>query len=114
MDNKENLELYIPDHIQVGGQDIVVKFVETIEGGVLGECMTSSGYIKIANNGKGYVQSETSKLNTFVHECVHAILDTMGESEMSGNERFVCSFAGYATEILRSIIKDNNDKTKID
>ena len=105
MDNKGNLAMYIPDHIQVGGQDVVVKFVETIEGGSLGESMSSSGYIKIANNAKGYTQTDTSKLNTFIHECVHLILDTMGESEMSGNERFVNSFAGYATEILRSIIK---------
>lgn len=107
-------EITLPKMIQVGGQDIEVKSVETIEGGVLGECMTSSGYIKIANNGKGYVQSETSKLNTFVHECVHAILDTMGESEMSGNERFVCSFAGYATEIIRSIMNQAEYEIKID
>lgn len=105
MQKNENLVMYIPDQIQVGGQDVKVEFVETIEGGLLGECMISSGYLKIANNGKGYTQSNTSKLNTFVHECVHLILDTMGESEMSGNERFVNSFAGYATEIIRSIIK---------
>lgn len=105
MQKNENLVMYIPGQIQVGGQDVKVEFVETIEGGLLGECMISSGYLKIANNGKGYTQSNTSKLNTFVHECVHLILDTMGESEMSGNERFVNSFAGYATEIIRSIIK---------
>lgn len=113
MQKNENLVMYIPDQIQVGGQDVKVEFVETIEGGSLGECMISSGYLKIANNGKGYTQSNTSKLNTFVHECVHLILDTMGESEMSGNERFVNSFAGYATEIIRSILRDKNE-TKID
>lgn len=105
MQKNENLIMYIPDHIQVGGQDVKVEFVETIEGGLLGECMISSGYLKIANNGKGYTQSNTSKLNTFIHECVHLILDTMGEGELSGNEKFVNSFAGYATEIIRSIIK---------
>ena len=109
MNKNENLASYIPDHIQVGGQDVIIKFVETIEGGSLGESMPSSGYIKIANNAKGYTQTDTSKLNTFVHECVHLILDTMGESEMSGNERFVNSFAGYATEIIRSIIKDKDN-----
>lgn len=107
-------EITFPKRIQVGGQDIEVRFVETIEGGSLGECMTSSGYIKIANNAKGYAQSETSKMNTFVHECVHAILDTMGESEMSGNERFVNSFAGYATEIIRSIMNQAEYEIKID
>lgn len=107
-------EITLPKMIQVGGQDIEVKSVETIEGGMLGECLICSGYIKIANNGKGHVQSETSKLNTFVHECVHAILDTMGESEMSGNERFVCSFAGYATEIIRSIMNQAEYEIKID
>ena len=95
----------ITERIQVGGQDVKVEFVETIEGGSLGECMLGSGYIKIANNAKGYSQTDTSKLNTFIHECVHLILDAMGECELSGNERFVNSFAGYATEIIRSIIK---------
>ena len=105
MQKNENLVRCIPDQIQIGGQDVKVEFVETIEGGLLGECMLSSGHIKIANNAKGYTQTDTSKLNTFIHECVHLVLGTMGESEMSGNERFVNSFAGYATEILRSIIK---------
>lgn len=110
MQKNENLIMYIPDQIQVGGQDVKVEFVETIEGGSLGECMLGSGYIKIANNAKGYSQTDTSKLNTFIHECVHAILDTMGESEMSSNEKFVNSFAGYATEIIRSIIKQKENE----
>lgn len=99
----------IPPAIQVGGQDVVVKFVETIEGGSLGESMSSSGYIKIANNAKGYTQTDTSKLNTFVHECTHLILDNMGRSELSQDEQFVSTFAGFATEILRSIIKDKDN-----
>lgn len=68
----------IPQYIQVGGQKVEVKFVDTIEGGSMGQTLLGSGYIKIANNFNGYKQSDDSKLNTFMHECTHLILDNIG------------------------------------
>ena len=58
----------IPPYIQLGGQTIEIKFVDTIEGGSLGESLSCGGYIKIADNSKGYKQTDDSKLNTFIHE----------------------------------------------
>lgn len=103
----KNFNYLIPPYIQVGGQKIDVKFVETIEGGSLGESLVCGGYIKIANNAKGYEQSGDSKLNTFIHECTHLILDNMGKSDLSQDEQFVSTFAGFATEILKSILNQN-------
>lgn len=94
----------IPQHIQVGGQKVEVKFVDTIEGGSMGQTLLGSGYIKIANNFNGYKQSDDSKLNTFMHECTHLILDNMGRNDLSQDESFVCTFAGFATEIMQSIL----------
>jgi len=37
--------------------------------------------------------SDDKILNTFYHEKVHAILDTMHERELSANEKFVDTFA---------------------
>ena len=34
---------------------------------------------------------------------LHRILQTMGEHELSGNEKFVCCFAGFLTEALRNL-----------
>lgn len=93
----------IPSEIQVGGQKITVEMVDTIQDGLMGESLLCGSYIKIANNASGYKQTDESKLNTFIHECVHIILDNMGEKELSANERFVCTFAGFATEIIKSI-----------
>lgn len=45
--------------------------------------------------------------NTFVHEVLHAILDTMGETELNNNEKFVCGCAGYLTEAIQQIVEDN-------
>lgn len=97
----------IPPYIQVGGQTIEIKFVDNIEGGSMGESLICGGYIKIADNSKGYKQTGDSKLNTFIHECTHLILDNMGRGELSQDEQFVCTFAGFATEILKSILNQN-------
>lgn len=94
----------IPQTIQIGGQTIEIRLDEDIEGGVLGESVVAAGLIKIAKRSKGYEQSDTSKFNTFVHECTHAILDTMGRTDLSQDETFVCSFGGFATELIKSII----------
>ena len=100
------MKMKIPKRIQVGGQDIEVKIIKDIQGGVLGECLLGQGVVNIAENYKGYTQCESSKLNTFVHECVHLILDTMG-SHLSGDEQFVRTFAGFVTEIIKSIERQN-------
>ena len=106
MNKNENLARYIPDHIQVGGQDIKVEYVNYIEGGSMGECCTADGRLKIALEAKGFITTNSTRLNTFIHECTHLILDNMGRSELSQDEQFVSTFAGFATEIIRSIIKD--------
>ena len=112
MNNKENLAIYIPDHIQVGGQDIKVEYVNYIEGGSMGECCTADGRLKIALEAKGYQTTKSTRLNTFIHECTHLILDNMGRIELSQDEQFVSTFAGFATEILRSIIRKSEGGEK--
>lgn len=111
MENKTPriFDIIIPQYIQVGGQTIEIKLVDAIEGGLLGESLLCGGYIKIADNAKGYKQTGDSKLNTFMHECTHLILDNMGRSDLSQDECFVNTFAGFATEILKSILNQNSD-----
>lgn len=97
----------IPNKIRVGGQELEVIHPQMLEDGNLGKCCLGNGYIKIAETFDGMKQSETSKLNTFWHEVVHAILDTMGEVELSRNEKFVCTFAGFLTECVHSMEESN-------
>lgn len=38
-----------------------------------------------------------------MHEVIHGILDTMGEIELSSNEKFVNTFAGYLYQVIKQI-----------
>ena len=96
------MNVKIPELIHIGGQDIKVEIVDTIEENKLGQCSVYQGYIKIAGSSLGRKQGHSSQLNTFWHEVVHCILDTMGEQELSANEKFVCCFASFLCEALRN------------
>ena len=101
MDKSDNFRF--PSAYYVGGQRIGVSFVEHIPNDHLGTSSVCCGEIKIANKvNEGRDQSPSSKLNTFWHEVVHTILDTMQENELSENEKFVGVFSSMLCEILNS------------
>ena len=105
----------IPSKIRIGGQDIDVCIVDRIEDEKLGQICLAEGKLIIADNFSTRKQSDTSKANTFVHEVVHGILDTMGETEISGNEKFVSTFSSFMVDVVEEIIKTNttkNDKSE--
>ena len=100
----------IPSKIRIGGQDIDVCIVERIENDKLGQICVAEGKILIADSFYTKKQSNSSKVNTFVHEVVHGILDTIGETDLSGNEKFVSTFASLMVDIIEEIVKTNNTK----
>lgn len=55
------------------------------------------------NNNEIYEQSKESMTNTFYHELTHSILDTMGEFDLSKNEKFVSTFSSFLNEALGSM-----------
>lgn len=98
----------IPSKIRIGGQDIDVCIVDRIEDEKLGQMCVAEGKLLIADNFSTRKQSDASKVNTFVHEVVHGVLDTMGETELSGNEKFVLTFSSLIVDVIEEIIKTNN------
>ena len=98
----------IPSKIRIGGQEVKVTLPDKIEDSKLGKCCMASGKIEIARSFDGIDQSHTSKENTFWHEVTHCILDTMGRSDLSRDETFVCCFAGFLTECYHSMEEDWN------
>lgn len=100
----------IPSKIRIGGQDIEVCVVERIEDERLGQVCLAEGKLLIAENFSTRKQSKSSMINTFIHEVVHGILDTMGETELSGNEKFVSTFASFMVDVIEEIIRTNNTK----
>ena len=99
--------MIIPDKIRIGGQEIRVVNEERLDDNKLGTICVAEGVLRIADNFNNLKQCESSKINTFVHEIVHGILDTMGESELSGNEKFVCTFSSLLIDSIEEIVKAN-------
>ena len=97
----------IPSKIRIGGQDVEIRIVDHIEDEKLGQICMAEGKLLIADNFSTRKQSESSKANTFIHEVVHGILDTMGENELSGNEKYVSTFSSFMVDVIEEIIKTN-------
>lgn len=102
----------IPSKIRIGGQDIVICIVDHIEEEKLGQICIVEGKMLIAKNFSTRKQSESSKINTFIHEVVHGVLDIMGETELSGNEKFVSTFSSFMVDVVEEIVKFNQNFKK--
>ena len=103
----------IPRTFNCGGQQWWVSHVDRLDDNLLGRCSGGECLIEIANefNNKD-LQSDDCKVNTFYHELVHAILDNIGQDELSGDHKFVCSFAALLTESMRDarfIVNDDKE-----
>lgn len=101
--------MIIPNTIKIGGQDISVINEERLDNNILGEICIAEGVLKIADNFKNSKQCQSSKITTFIHEVVHGVLDTMGEFELSGNEKFVCAFSSLLVNPIEDIVKANTN-----
>lgn len=93
----------IPDNITIGGQIIDVKLIDHLDNGYLGQISLGESEIVIAQNFNGRKQHQESINSTFIHEIIHGILDTIRETELSSNEKFVNTFAGYLYQIIKQI-----------
>lgn len=96
----------IPKKIRIGGHDIIVDYVDRIPEDKLGRICLAEGKITIANNFLGKKQSETSMVNTFLHEVTHGILDVM-DDKLSYNEKFVSTFSSFLVDVVEEIVKTN-------
>ena len=99
--------MIIPVNTRIGGEEISVVKEERLDDNKLGTICVAEGVLRIADNFSNLKQCESSKINTFIHEIVHGILDTMGESELSGNEKFVCTFSSLLIDTIEEIVKAN-------
>lgn len=100
----------IPNKIRIGGQDINVCIKDRLVNEKLGIICLASGELDIAENFYNYKQCESSKINTFIHEVVHGVLDIMGENKLSSDEKFVSPFASLIVDVIEEIVKVNKDE----
>lgn len=100
----------IPKSYKVGGQLIEVRRVERCDNNTVGMSLLGAGYIELADKcNRCDSIPERMKVNTFYHELTHSILDTMGESELSGNEKFVSCFSSFLTEAMEKAYFEEED-----
>lgn len=87
-------KIKIPKSFQLFGRTIDVKQVDTLfeETGWVGEANYRSQTVRLQKSGKNFNLSEDMIEHTFFHELVHHILHSLGEIELSENERFVDTF----------------------
>jgi len=60
-----------------------------------GTCDYNISEVRIQLNTLGDERSEEEIQRTLYHEITHAILDTMGERELSNNEQFITTFSSF-------------------
>ena len=100
----------IPNKIRIGGQDINVWIKDHLADEKLGTICLASGELEIAEKFYDFKQSKSSKVNTFIHEVVHGVLNTMGENKLSSDEKFVTTFASLLVDVIEEIVKVNKEE----
>ena len=73
---------------------------------VLGECSFTDNLIVLCDNYKGEKVVDSAVIDTFYHEKVHVILDSMGEHRLSKNEKFV--------EIFSRLLRQSDESAQFD
>lgn len=97
------VSMKIPKTFQLGGHKFKVKKRRSFENdNLLGFCKYLDNEIHIRTHQDNKPMSETMVTHTYCHEIVHAILITMNENDLNGNEQFVDVFAGLLHQVLDS------------
>lgn len=89
--------MHIPTKFHLGGHVVEVKRDVPLKE-AWGEWNNERKVLRLRRPSKN--NPESFYYQTFVHELVHAILDTMGREELSNNEGFVDAFSEYLTQAI--------------
>jgi hypothetical protein len=91
--------MFIPDKFQLGAHTVsVLKDVPLKE--AWGEWNNETKTMRLRKPSKR--NPDTFYYQTFVHELVHAVLDTMGREELSKDESFVDGLSEMLTQAVIS------------
>lgn len=81
---------------------INVEYVNNIDDTGLGRSYSFLNKIKIAEKWNGELIPDSAKEQTLIHESVHIILDELGYSDLSNDEKFVQSFSNALHQLINS------------
>lgn len=93
----------IPDYFNIAGMRYSINHQDEQKGNTK-YGMINNPKCEVILYGKmdDTVVSHNQRVQTFWHEVVHGILDSMGETELSQNEKFVCTFSSFLNEVMQS------------
>jgi len=96
--------LTLPKRIKIGDRWYSVDVAESMhERGIAGEVHYAKRTITVARRSYHGVPLKLSALHeTFWHELVHAILESMNETELNNNESFVEEFSARLAKAIQS------------
>jgi hypothetical protein len=98
-----NTSQIIPYTFKLGANEFYTIYVDNIDDTGLGRSIECLGTIKLTTKWQGFEVPMTSQEKTFFHELLHMILDTLGEKELSSNEKLIDS----VSTLLHQYIKEN-------
>lgn len=96
----------IPKKFKLFASTITIKYENTrlSNESIHGDVDFSDNKISLCSEYKGKPLSPSIIKDTFYHEKVHIILDSMGEHELSNNEKFV--------EVLSRLLRQSDETSE--
>lgn len=95
----------IPKEFYIGGlkYNVVFDNEECIKERMFGQMNCHTNKITLSNKSNQGDLPKDLVEQTFIHEAVHGILETMQEHELNGNEKFVNTFSTFLHQLIKQL-----------
>ena len=93
----------IPESFNIAGMRYTVSHEENQKGNSKYGCIIyPKNEVVLYGKMDDTIICHHQRVQTFWHEVVHGILTNMGETGLSDNEKFVCTFSSFLNEVMQS------------
>ena len=96
-------KIKIPEHFALGGVEHTVETLESLDDGDFGLYDPVCKRIQVAKTSRRREVPLSFQQQTFFHELVHAILNTMRKDDLYDDESFVNTFASFLNEAVNTM-----------
>lgn len=97
------MDFKIPTTFSLGGVRHTVGIVESTTDNDYGLYDPTRKSIQVAETSRGHQLPQSFQQQTFLHELVHAILNTMRKDDLYDDESFVNTFAAFLNEAINTM-----------